>query len=298
MEVALFKSALETLNTRLKALCAAIPDDAPAFCTEQPGAFAIGEEAVAKAKTIYANLFLNEDQQDGRETATCYGAICVSEDVLELARQVNQAKDDLKKALDVLASSLRPIRGESLTAKVRSRLLRKLLGELGLVRLSRRLCNRHIPIIEFKPKKIGFSYKAAPRSLKKITPAEAQNLLQAKGYESESAAIDLEQLGRVSPDQELWLVQELPGLYKVNISDAYTGRYQPPVDVYMPLLYCGDPVPAPLELPAPQPPRLKQGSNRVDQKVSETPLFRSLPIHTLKSQEDSIRSALSTGQIG
>jgi hypothetical protein len=165
----------------------------------------------------YLDLWYEGDQ-DGRETRSYPGLIGADEQLLKLATEVNQHKDRFQQVVQALQEQdskawkkLHDLLPEKNTH------IRQLLSMSGIGRLHLKQIYRHIPILEKKPAKVGFSWYTSGKSIKRISTEEAARLLLQLSQESPHIQIQLDKLARISPKEPLARLQTLAPIVRANI---------------------------------------------------------------------------------
>ena len=150
-------AAFDTLALALAEFCQQLK-------LQQPNcwvALSEGEEGLAdldKARSYYQDIWY-KDQQDGRETRSCYGLVVANTGLLELAQAVNDAKDDFKQLVQRVQKNHKDWwLNEKSQLNKRHHNLRDQLYYPGLSRIHLKQLYRHIPILKQRPEKIGFTW--------------------------------------------------------------------------------------------------------------------------------------------
>lgn len=113
-----------------------------------------------------------QDQQDPREVIFCPGLLGCSNQTLELAKQLNLAKDRLKETLQAM-DLLKIAITNSDNGRIMQRPLSKVaLEEIGLARLHRWQSWRHLLVFEQCPSHIGFTW-AHTKKVRRVTAEQA-----------------------------------------------------------------------------------------------------------------------------
>jgi len=235
-----------------------------------------------RAAWAYAEFYTSDDQKTQPNVATrtlsVIGAIGASARVLALAKEVNNAKEEFKKAMAPLAKKRTKVPdpdnpGELLTVPV----ARLLLQELGLGGLKQRQVIREIPTLDRRPRRLTYMATQRSHSVEKITRHTAflrldrldenaeQDRRQIKTQKRRLAHID---------DQYLAICHEVAEHVRVNVYyDASTKKIQH--KWRLPLLYpaaIGDP---PVQLRWPTPPD-PQASTRGQVRIIPTVYLPSI----------------------
>ena len=232
------------------------------------------------AASAIGNLW-NSGLSDGRETTVCIGAIGVDARVLELAKHVNLCKDRFKAAVQILQDHVKCKSDSSPSKSWKSKVTRNVLSDLGLGRLSLRLCNRHVPVIDYQPHTIGLSYSSGGKSIKKMTAKRVLSELGKLGYESDSYHADYTLIDSLPKDQTLAKVTPLAGYYKANIFREKS-ELTKTIPIFLPILYLTentDEVNHTISLPPKDDWKRLKREPRSDRKLSGSPLITTLPIY-------------------
>lgn len=281
MEIMLLKDSFDQLQLSLAKLTAELKHTSQTFIASSPGDFLSGDAGVEHAASAIGNLW-NSGIADGRETTVCIGAIGVDERVLELAQHVNLCKDRFKAAVQILQDRVKG-RGDAAPSKAwKSKVTRTALSDLGLGRLSLRLCNRHIPVINYQPHTIGISYSSGGKSIKKMTAKKVLAELKALGFESDKYQADYDYIDGLPKSQVLAKVTPLAGYYKANIFREKS-KLTKTIPMFLPILFLSekpDLVNHTLTLPVKDDWKRTKREPRSDKKLSDKPEISTLPIYT------------------
>jgi hypothetical protein len=270
MQIFQLKTALKILEDQVHALCESLIE-APMVCASKPGAFLKGRQAFSLARSIYSNIWVEDDAVDGRETPVVVGAIESSPESIGLAIKVNATKSLLKD----LFMELRQGGDGCLSRAGQDKAFRRYLSDIGLGRISLRQTYRHICCLDERPKSIAFSLSTRGKSITRITPLQAISLLERSGMSGTHIDIQMDQLNALAEDYPLAQIQHLAAYYKSNIRHVSGRRETMPV--FMPLLFpAGD---EPVVLPAALQDVQRNSKIRKDELISPEPLIPSLRIH-------------------
>lgn len=161
------------------------------------------------------------ENQAPREILVCAGFIGASDETLERARLLNEAKDEFKETILSLKRAKISIKDEALNKafnsalKSRSDATASTLKKMGLARLHLKQCYRKIPILPATPLKISWTW-AHTRSIKRISVDEAQYMLMKKTQDA-GIVNQLSLLSQLPNDETLAIVQELAPHLRANI---------------------------------------------------------------------------------
>lgn len=275
----LLKDSYEQLELAVNRLTAELRHTTQSFIAPSPGEFIAGAPGVDLAISAINNLWYSDFAVSGRETEVCIGAIGVDEYVMQLARDVNLCKVRFKSAIQIVQDRVVG-RGKSAPSRAwKSKATRNMLSEIGLGRLSLRLCNRHIPLLDYQPHTIGFSYSSGGKSIKKMTAQKVLDELKATGYESDQAQADFNTINDLPKSLLLARVTPLAGYYKANIFQQRS-QFTKTIAVFLPILFLNEgaePVNHTLALPSGW--NKTSRNPRSDRKISSEPLIKTLPIY-------------------
>lgn len=198
-----------------------------AFCSElkkqQPNCWvALNHEEknikhIDKACNFYQDIWY-KDQQDGRETRSCYGLVIANKCLLELASTANSAKDRFKALVQKIQKN---DKDRWLTEKTflnaRHSNLRQQLYHTGYSRIHLKQLYRHIPILPYRPVKIGFTWYCNGRSIKRISVAQAQHKLLAMGEGKLHIQQQLKKLNTLPEHEVLAQIQTQVPVVRANL---------------------------------------------------------------------------------
>lgn len=143
-----------------------------------------GRESTSDARqaalAIYKAWQFEADQEETNITASWYGAIGASPHTLSLARAVNDLKASFKQAMAPVAG--RQVRVEnpdpqSQTTSITVPLARIILNRIELGHISQRQLTRAIPILDMRPKRLGFTRTLRSPTVERISLEVARNRL-------------------------------------------------------------------------------------------------------------------------
>ncbi len=284
-------NAFSTLQDKLESLGQALDKDQGLTAWMQPAPPLLSYQSTTLNPRPLAFAALSQleyaDQQEPRETLVCPGFIGASQETIDLAQQLNEAKDIFKQAvlrLRQAKGSLKDLNFNDQNTQnnhARNSQLSSSLQKMGLSRLHLKQCYRKIPILKHAPIKISWTW-AHTRSIKRITVEQAQRLLQKKSQDS-GIQHQLSLLAQVPAHENLAIVQELAPHLRANI-------LLPKDTVAKPRLMVKGPIPiffpAGSETPAPQfkPPgeKLQKDINRLirnDVKIDPNPFLPAIRAH-------------------
>lgn len=233
-----------------------------------------------QAAQLYADIWYR-DGQDGRTTLSHYGLIGADSQLIELAQRTNQSKQQFQK----LASRYRLSEHSDLqeTLHRRSQELNRILNRQGASRLHLKQCYRLIPIAEPRPERIGFSWYTSGRSIRKLTPAEAQDKLLKMDTSQPHIQQQLAAVGALRPGDMLAQIQTQVPVMRANLvwkQDKQTVRQarNTSLPILVALTDDNPTLPAYNEPPA-KPPESRNRLERSDLKIDPQPYLPSLRAH-------------------
>ena len=179
------QAAMATLLTQLRQ-----ENDYPAQVEQQAGV-----EARRLAITSYQSFYY---EGDGKETCTtCWiGAVGASLETLQQAARVNTCKDDFKTAMAPLSGRsvmVKNVDPASPASTVSTPLARVVLERIGLKGIAQRHVTRHIPLLDERPRRLGFTKTKRSPSVERISLDIARRRLERLG-EAPTIAEQLQRL--------------------------------------------------------------------------------------------------------
>lgn len=247
----------------------------------------------SKAVRLYRALWYEEDQ-DGRETLTCAGIVGASPKTLEAAHLCNSAKDVFKST--VLA--LKTLERSEATAALanlhhRQEFVAAAMRRMGAARLNLKQAYRHIPLLDERPLKIGFTWSKQGRVIQRTSVAAARRLLEQRA-ETPQTLLELQRLAEIPDDEILARVRSVCPHLRANIvftapegSGVQRRLMQTPLPILIPL-QLGERLPDFVPV-APEPldiPRLR----RADVRIEDESFLPSIRIHRYRSLVDGIKT--------
>jgi hypothetical protein len=283
LRVTLIENFKELL-ARLDAFCALVRRDTamPVWVSRSEAELLENLDMRAKAIQLYRALWY-EDDQDGRETLTCAGIVGAGSETLQAAHQCNAAKDAFKAA--VLA--LKTLERSEATAALadlhrRQESVAAAMRRMGAARLNLKQAYRHIPLLDQRPLKIGFTWSRQGRVIQRTSVAAARRLLEQR-IETPQTLLELQRLADIPEEEMLARVRSVCPHLRANIvfadSEGLGVRrrlMQTPLPVLVPL-QPGERLPDFVPI-APEPldtPRLR----RTDVRIEDEPFLPSVRIH-------------------
>ena len=244
-------------------------------------------EPLKKACSFYQDIWYR-DQQDGRETRSCYGLVMANEDIINLAEDANLAKERFKGLVQKIQKNDKDFwLSQKAQLNTRHTTLRNQLYYTGLGRIHLKQLYRHIPILAHRPEKIGFTWYSNGRSIKKLSIAQAEAKLLAMGEDKIHIQQQLQKLHTLPEHEILAQIQTQVPVVRANLvfkllndkGNAETIRKA--MNVSLPLLVPQEDNPL---LPAfnqidEQPPIARTRIARSDFKICEEVFLPSLRVH-------------------
>lgn len=235
----------------------------------------------SKAVRLFQSLWY-EDGQDGRATQTCPGIVGASAAVASAAIELNRRKDQFKQAVLALKGLDKNQAKHALDGlHKRNAEVAAAMRRMGTARLNLKQAYRHVPLLEKRPQKIGFTWSKQGRTIQRTTVAEARRLLQRRS-ESVQVNSELSKLGQIPEDEILARVRSTSphlraNVVFVNADDSLERRLvQAPLPILVPL---ADGEPLPEFVPIPPEPAGQIRLKRSDVKIEEEPFLPLLRVH-------------------
>lgn len=253
---------------------------------------ALGEDEqnldpLKKARSYYQDIWYR-DQQDGRETRSCYGLVMASEAIIILAQEINLAKDSFKALVQKIQKTDKDLwLSHKAQLNTRHKTLRNQLYYTGLGRIHLKQLYRHIPILAYHPEKIGFTWYSNGRSIKKLTVAQAETKLLAMGEDKTHIQQQLQKLHTLPQHEILAQIQTQVPVVRANLvfkllnEKGHVETVRKAMNVSLPLLVPQENSPL---LPVfnridEQPPSARTRIARSDFKICEEVFLPSLRVH-------------------
>ena len=277
-------SSFETVLACLDEFCTRVRQDValPAWVSRTEADLAENLDMRFKAVQVYRALWY-EDSQDGRETLTCPGIVGASSVTLAAARACNMAKDDFKAAvLAIKALGRVETRGAMVDLHRRWETVAEAMRCMGAARLNLKQAYRHIPLLERRPLKIGFTWSKQGRVIQRTSVAAARRLLEQR-VETPQIRLEIQRLAEISDDELLARVRSVCPHLRANIVFADLGGsgvsrrlMQAPLPILVPL-QINDQLPdfVAVALEPPAGPRLR----RADVRIKDEPFLPSIRVH-------------------
>ena len=279
-------SAFDSLALGLTQFCELLNQQQPK-CWVALGDDEQNIDPLKKARSYYQDIWYR-DQQDGRETRSCYGLVMANEEIITLAQEINLAKDTFKSLVQQIQKTDKDLwLSQKAQLNTRHKTLRSQLYYTGLGRIHLKQLYRHIPILPHRPEKIGFTWYSNGRSIKKLTVAQAQSKLLAMGEEKVHIQQQLQKLNTLPEHEVLAQIQpQVPVVranlvYKLLNKKGHSETIRKAMNVSLPLLVPEENSPL---LPSfnqinEQPPVARTRIARSDFKICEEMFIPSLRVH-------------------
>jgi len=244
-------------------------------------------EHLSKARSYYQDIWY-KDQQDGRETRSCYGLVMANEEVIALATKINLAKDTFRNLVQKIQKTNKDLwLSQKAQLNVRHQTLRNQLYYTGLGRIHLKQLYRHIPVLKHRPEKIGFTWYSNGRSIKKLTVADAEAKLLSMGDDKTHIQQQLQKLNTLPEFEMLAQIQtQVPVVranlvYRISNEKGHVETLRKAMNVSLPLLIPEDNSPF---LPSfnqidNEPPIARTRIARSDFKICEEVFLPSLRVH-------------------
>ncbi len=275
----------ETLLAQLDAFCTAVRQDAElsVWVSRTETELAENLDMRLKAIQIYRALWY-EDSQDGRETLTCPGIVGASPTTLKTAHACNTAKDEFKAAVLDL-KSLGRVETHTAMADLHRRWesVAVAMRRMGAARLNLKQAYRHIPVLEQRPLKIGFTWSKQGRVIQRTSVAAARRLLEQR-VETPQTRLELQRLAEVRDLEMLARVRSVCPHLRANLvfaanegsSEVYRRLMQAPLPILVPLRP-NERLPEFVAV-SPDPPTTPR-LRRADIRIEDEPFLPSVRIH-------------------
>lgn len=233
-----------------------------------------------QAATLYTDIWY-QDGQDGRTTLSQHGIIGANSPLIDATLGLNQAKANFQK----LATQYRLSQASDLLEQLhqRSEKIAALLHQHGAARLHLKQCYRQIPLLTQRPNKIGFSWYTSGRSIRKLTPTEAEEKLLKMDIDQPHIQQQLQAIGNLRPSDMLAQIQNQVPVMRANMiwknQDQVVRKAR---NTSLPIIIALDDdnpcLPAYNEPPL-IPPETRSRLERSDLKIDPQPFLPSLRAH-------------------
>ncbi|MBK8183470.1 MAG: hypothetical protein IPK63_11565 [Candidatus Competibacteraceae bacterium] len=246
-----------------------------------------GVDMRTKAVGLYRALWY-EERQDGRETLTCPGIVGASPQTLAAAQACNAAKDAFKIAVLAL-KTLGRLEANAAMADLQRReeTVAVAMRRMGAARLNLKQAYRHLPLLERRPLKIGFTWSKQGRVIQRMPKAVARRLLEQR-VETPQTRLELQRLAGIREDEVLARIRSVcPHLRANLVFPSSDGASAPPrrlMQTPLPVLIAlrpGEPLPefVPVATEPPASLRLR----RADVRIEDEPFLPSVRIHRYRA---------------
>ena len=277
-------AGFENLLAQIDALCIAVRQDStlPAWVSRTEAELMENLDVRSKAIQIYRALWY-EDSQDGRETVTCPGIVGVSSATLAVAHACNIAKDEFKNSVLALKSLGRTeVRGLMDDLHRRWDMVATAMRRMGAARLNLKQAYRHIPFLERRPLKIGFTWSKQGRVIQRTSVAAARCLLEQR-VETAQTRLELRRLLEIDKNEPLARVRRVCPHLRANIvfpelehGQVLRRLMQAPIPILVPLQY-GERLPEFVAV-TPDPP-VSLRLRRADVRIEDEPFLPSVQLY-------------------
>lgn len=222
------------------------------------------------------------DGQDGRETRSRHGIILANVDMQQLVSKINASKDELRRVIQLYQQQNKcPDENIKHLLGQRHSEFREQLTVSGLARLHLKQCYRHIPLLEKKPTKVGFSWYVNGRSIKQIRVADIRQKLLMLGHEKAHVQVQLSLLASYKDHDMMAQVQTLAPIVRANLVYQQDDQIiKKAMNVSLPLFIASEDSTLPIfNQIAPEPPTGRTRQARNDQRLETEPFIPSLRIY-------------------
>lgn len=277
-------ASFEAMLAQLDTFCMAVRQDGalPAWVSRTEMELVENLDMRLKAIQLYRALWY-EDSQDGRETLTCPGIVGVSLETLTAAHVCNAAKDEFKATVLALKGLNRAEMNDAMADLHRRwETVAVAMRRMGAARLNLKQAYRHIPLLERRPLKIGFTWSKQGRVIQRTSVAEARRLLEQR-VETPQVRLELRRLAEIGGDEPLARVRGVCPHLRANIVFAELERgcvsrrlMQTPLPILVPLRR-DERLPefVAVALEPPLNPRLR----RADVRIEDEPFLPSIRVY-------------------
>jgi hypothetical protein len=275
----------EALLAQLDAFCTAVRHDAslPVWVSRTETELAGNLDMRLKAIQLYRALWY-EDSQDGRETLTCPGIVGASPSTLRAAQACNTVKDEFKTAVLAL-KALGRVETHTAMADLHRRWesVAVAMRRMGAARLNLKQAYRHVPVLEQRPLKIGFTWSKQGRVIQRTSIAAARRLLEQR-VETPQTGLELQRLAEIRDPEMLARVRSVCPHLRANLvfpveegsAEVYRRLMQAPLPILVPLRR-GERLPEFVAV-GPEPPTTPR-LRRADIRIEDEPFLPSVRIH-------------------
>ena len=154
------------------------------------------------------------------------------------------------------------------------------MRRLGAARLNLKQAYRHVPLLDKRPLKVGFTWSKQGRTIQRTTVAEARRLLERRS-ETPQVLAELRRLAAIPEDEILARVRSTSPHLRANIVSAGSEErerrlIQAPLPILVPL---ADHEPLPDYVPVPPEPGGQVRLKRSDVRIEEEPFLPLIRVH-------------------
>lgn len=278
-----FDSLLEHLQAFGKSLAA--DRRLPIWVSRSEQEIEQGLDMRPKAVRLFQSLWY-EDGQDGRETITCPGLIGASTGTLQAAIDCNTAKNAFRDAVLAL-KKLRKPEADALLDELHRRDpdVALAMRRMGTARLNLKQAYRHIPLLDARPVKVGFTWSRQGRTIQRIDHGRVRTLLERRS-ETAQTRLELDKLSRLPPDEPLARVRPVCPHLRANVvfdvgGDTERRLVQTPLPLLVPL-QAGEDLPE--FVPVPPHPVGTDRLRRSDVRLEDEPFLVSLRVYRYRER--------------
>lgn len=217
LRIALLES-FQALCVRLDEFCIAVRHDnsLPSWVSLNDIELREHRDMRLKAIELYRALWY-DDAQDGRATLTCPGLVGASALTVSAAQTLNEAKDRFKSAVLALKSLQRTEIIDAMRDLHRRQPdVALAMRRMGAARLNLKQAYRHVPLLDHRPLKVGFTWSKQGRVIQRTSVAEAQRLLEQR-VETALIQEELQRLATIPANEILARVRSVCPHLRANI---------------------------------------------------------------------------------
>lgn len=161
--------------------------------------------SLAVLSDLIGDLWYQDGKQDGRETRARHGLVLIDEPIAEHILHINHLKDDFKYQV------------QQARLELKEHGLREAMQASEMARVHLRQCYRHLPLLEERPQRIGFSWYTNGRSIRKLTAPQVEKMLFDLGAEKPHIQQQLNKLYALPEHTDLAQVQTLAPVVRANL---------------------------------------------------------------------------------
>jgi hypothetical protein len=151
---------------------------------------------------------------------------------------------------------------------------------MGTARLNLKQAYRHVPLLDRKPVKVGFTWSRQGRTIQRISHGRIRQLLERRS-ETPQSRMEMDKLSRLSRDEPLARVRPICPHLRANVVFEHSGEnerrlVQTPLPLLVPLKTGED---LPEFVPVPPYPTGAERLRRSDVRLEDEPFLASLRIY-------------------